>query len=188
VPSWSVNPILLDASTRDDLHVASSLVFASQELVHLDHLSFCWVNIKRFALIDSGALDRDVLGDLIADRQYHDDYLGRDSVQREPAVRHGPYWLTAISADTFETIQPDDAVHQIQGWADRDGPMSNRTQAQLETVVYALIRGAIFRLPDLGEQTQHEYGYAVGSDRGFHEYVAIDRDAGTLALIVTADD
>ena len=60
-------------------------------------------------------------------------------------------------------------------------------RGQLERDLYPRIRSATscYRLPDLGEERKHEVGWILGE---FVEFVAFDRTAGSLALIVACED
>lgn len=71
---------------------ARSLRFLGHELVHLVQGSFCWVEIKRFA-IDGDGSDTELLAALIADQQYKDHYAGQDPVAQAQGDLHGPTGL-----------------------------------------------------------------------------------------------
>jgi hypothetical protein len=164
-----------------------TLVFVANDLVKMDAGLYTWVDTKRFTIEGDGS-DRDVLAALIAHRQYRDNYAEGDPVEQNQDVLHGPYWLHAIQPATFELTDPAAARETIQTWADDPEPPSQATQAFLDEKVFPLLSAsALYRLPDLRPSAQHEWGWVVGA-LGFHEFVAIDRDARSLALIVAADD
>jgi hypothetical protein len=165
----------------------SVLRFVDHELVHLDEGTYYWVDIKRFQITDVGADDRDVLAALIADRQYRDHYAGQNPVEQSQDDLHGPYWVRAITPETFETSSRAEAEQTIQAWAEDYEPQASSTQDRRRNTVYPLLSGAIYRLPNLRDQAQHEWGWVVGQG-GLHEFVAVDRDRQTLALLVASDD
>lgn len=154
-------------------------------MVHLDDGTYAWVSIRRFRVADVEEDDRALLDALIAHPEYRDDYAGGGA---DPTNEiHGPYRLGAITPETFEVSSSDEARRVIQEWADEDEPQSLQTQDRLRQIVYPLLRGTIYRLPDLRAHAEHEWGWVVGL-RGFHEFVVIDRGDRTLALVVASDD
>jgi hypothetical protein len=164
-----------------------SLVFVANDIVKMDAGLYAWVDIKRFAIEGDGS-DRDLLAALIEHRQYRDNYAESDPVEQNQDLLHGPYWLHAIQSTTFEPTDPSAAREEIQTWADDPEPPTAETQALLDEKVFPLLlASALYRLPDLRPDAQHEWGWVVGV-LGFHEFVAIDRDSRSLALIVAADD
>jgi hypothetical protein len=165
----------------------SVLTFVGCELVHLDEGTYCWVNIKRFAIGDVDADDRSLLAALIGDRQYCDHYAGQDPAEQDQHDLHGPYWLRAIKPESFQASSREEAEQTIQTWADDPEPQSAHTQARLRGTVYPLLNGKIYRLPDMRDHAAHEWGWVVGSG-GFHEFVVINRDHRTVALVVASDD
>jgi len=156
----------------------------------MDEGLYSWVDIKRFTIEMDGS-DEDLLAALLADRQYRDTYA--ESYETEPAEQdapfvHGPYWLHAIQPTTFQPTDPASAREKIQKWADDPEPPTPATQALLDGKVFPLLSAtALYRLPDLRPDGQHDWGGVVGV-MGFHEFVAIERPARSLVLIVAADD
>jgi hypothetical protein len=59
----------------------------------------------------------------------------------------------------------------------------------MEREVYPRIADATgrYRLPDLRDTAQHDWGASVGAD-GFYEFVLIDRHTNVVALVVASDD
>jgi len=167
--------------------LVSLLTFVDHELVHLDEGTYCWVDIKRFVIGDVNADDRSLLAALIADRRYRDHYAGQEPLEQDQDDLHGPYWLRAITPEMFEVSRRDEAERTIRSWADEPESQSVETQTRLRDAVYPLLTGTIYRLPDLRDQAQHEWGWVVGTG-GFHEFVAVDRDQQTLVLLVASDD
>ena len=45
----------------------------------------------------------------------------------------------------------------------------------------------LYQLPDLGEASEHDWGWVVGVG-GFIEYVAIAEDGASMNLLVASDD
>lgn len=153
----------------------------------MDEGTFCWVDIKRFVIDDDGS-DEDLLATLIRHRQYQDHYAGQDPTQQAQHNLHGPYRLEAITPAVFEPSTPEQAREIIQSWADNPQPQPPHIRHRVEQRVYPLLSsGTLYRLPDLRATAQHEWGWVVGF-AGFHEFVAIDRAAATLTLIVASDD
>jgi hypothetical protein len=146
-----------------------------------------WVNIKRFG-IESDGSDEELIATLIADRQYRDHYAGQDPIEQNQDDLHGPYWLSAIDAGSFVAIHAQAAMNVIQSWADDPERQSEEVQRRLRDEVYPLLGcGCLYRLPDLRPTAEHEWGWVVGHE-GFHEFVAVDRPAAQVALIVASDD
>jgi hypothetical protein len=155
--------------------------------VDMDEGLYSWVDIKRFAIEVDGS-DDDLLGALLAHRQYRDSYAEADPAEQVEPFIHGPYWLGAIRPSTFEPTDPSSARETLQRWADDPEPPTAATQALLETKVFPLLSAAgLYCLPDLRPDAQHEWGGVVGVF-GFHEFVAIDHVARSLVLVVAADD
>jgi len=154
-----------------------------------------WVDIKLFRL-PADVDDRAALALMIAHVRYRDSYAF--STFEDAKTIHGPYWLSAITAETFTVVDAGDVDAAIRHWAehvirDWDDNFVSWPQAQreaLEREVYARTHRAtvIYRLPDIRATAQHDWGYVVGMEAGFHEVVVIDRVAGELALVVASDD
>lgn len=122
---------------------------------------------------------------LIADERFVDDYAGAgaDTV----GEIHGPYLLSRITVDAYEHIDARSAVGILDGWARQYGGLPANLDEALKAEVYVLISNAdsCYRLRELGKSALHDW---AGVHTQFHELVTIDRTAGTLALIVAADD
>jgi hypothetical protein len=153
----------------------------------MDEGLYSWVDIKRFAIEADGS-DDELLAALLADQLYRDTYAEADPAEQVEPFVHGPYWLRAIRPATFQPTDPSSAQETIQKWADDPEPPTPATQALLETKVFPLLSAtALYRLPNLRPDAEHEWGGVIGMS-GFHEFVAIDRAARSLVLIVAADD
>ncbi|GGT00797.1 hypothetical protein GCM10010156_68660 [Planobispora rosea] len=147
--------------------------------------AYRWIDIKRFGLSRPDVDGTHLLAELIGHEQYRDDYAGGGA---EPdGIRHGSYWLRNISPAAFTRIDKAGANAILRGWAEQFGPLPAALSARLENEVHPLLAEAIerYRLEDLDREAFHDWG---GVHIDFHELVLIDRVAGTLALLVAADD
>ncbi|WP_326770631.1 hypothetical protein OG978_43620 (plasmid) [Streptomyces sp. NBC_01591] len=143
-----------------------------------------WVNAKRFQLSSEALDDRDVLAALIAHPQFRDTYDGA-GVQDWP--RHGQWWLARITPDAYETVDAAKAIDVIGSWANQHGDVPESLASRLRQEIDAPIRKATssYLLGQLPDDAVHDYG-PIHID--YHELVLIDRAAGTLTLLVAADD
>jgi hypothetical protein len=165
------------------------LTFVSHDMVHFGDY-YTWVDLKYFA-IQPEASDVSLLTSLIAHTQYHDHYAGQDPTEQTHHSLHGPYRLDAITPGLFQPVSVEAARDELRRWVEswvvpeEDGP---EIDARLTAEVLPKLAGdAIFRLPDIREGAEHDWGWVVGQS-GFHETVAIDRAAEMLTLIVASDD
>jgi hypothetical protein len=80
-----------------------------------------------------------------------------------------------------------DARQTLHRWANEwDGATAESHASVLAASRSVLPDGAVaFRLIDLRESAQHDWGWVLGD---FHEFVAIDRSTDTLTLVVASDD
>ena len=145
-----------------------------------------WVSIKVFALpthID----DRTALALMIDNVRYRDSYAGTGD--QDMVTIHGPYWLSAITPDTFVVADADVTNTLIRTWAEYYSPWPEAEREAMDREVYSRIAAAtvIYELPNIRATAQHDWGEVVGGD-GFHEFVAINRNNAELALIVASDD
>jgi hypothetical protein len=145
-----------------------------------------WVSIKVFELPD-GVDDRTALALLIAHVRYRDSYAGTGD--KDMVTIHGPYWLSAITPDTFVVADPADTDTLIRTWAEYYAPWPEADREAMDREVYSRIAAAtvIYELPDIRATAQHDWGEVVGGD-GFLELVVINRAKAELALIVASDD
>lgn len=149
-----------------------------------------WVDLKYFA-IRPEASSYTVLADLIGHEQYHDHYAGQDPTDQSHHALHGPYRLEAITPAEFQLVSAQAAREELRDWAfswvvpDKDGPA---VEAKLVAEVLPKLEGgSIYRLRDLRETAEHEWGWVVGH-AGFYEFVIIDPAAKELTLLVASDD
>jgi hypothetical protein len=163
-------------------------MFVSHELVHFRPYD-TWVDLKYFA-IQPEESDRSLLGHLIDHEQYHDHYAGQDPTEQSHHSLHGPYRLEAISPTVFELVTSEAAGAELRDWvaswvAEEDG---REVAATLAGAVLPRLSGdAIYRLPDLRESFEHDWGWVIGA-AGFHEVVIVERAAPMLTLLVASDD
>jgi hypothetical protein len=165
--------------------VEESLVYQGEVFIKF-RTSRQWVLIKLFAL-PPNADDRELLALLIRHVRYRDSYAAPDF--KDAKTIHGPYRLNAITPETFFPVSAADAEALIRTWADYTVPLTDDDRAAMEREVYPRIQGATsrYQLSDMRDTAQHDWGYVVGSD-GFHEFVLINRQANSLALLVATDD
>ena len=147
--------------------------------------AFRWVSIKVFELGAGLAADQEVLRALIGAAYFADGYAG-GGLDTSGQI-HGPYRLACITVEAYEPIEAADALGVIEGWAGQYGQVPDALATALSDEVYAVIGSAesCYRLTGLGEAQQHDWEIAR---EHFHEFVAVDRVLGRLALIVATDD
>lgn len=145
-----------------------------------------WVKIKVFSL-PASVDDRTALAMMIAHVRYRDSYAGTGD--KDMIDIHGPYWLRAITPESFTVADPAAVENLIRTWAEYYVRWDDADREAMQRQVYARIDRAtvIYQLPDIRATAQHEWGGIVGSD-GFHELVIVDRAGGELALVVASDD
>lgn len=168
-----------------DAAVEDRLVYQGEVFINFQ-TSRQWVSIKLFDL-PADTDDDAVLALLIGHVRYRDSYGGTGDKDMKDI--HGPYWLNAISPQVFSRVSAADAEALIRTWADYTVPLTADDRAAMEREVYPRMQHAAscYQLPDLRETALHEWGSSVGSD-GFHEFVLIDRQSDTVALVVASDD
>ncbi|MFC4947073.1 hypothetical protein [Pseudonocardia sp. GCM10023141] len=153
------------------------------------HHGFRWVDIKRYTMPSGPAVDRAadraVLAALIADPQFRDTYDGAGADSN--SNRHGQWWLDRLAPSAYERVGARAATAVISSWATQHGSLPDELGASLMHEVYApiLMASSRYLLGRLPVQAMHDYG-PVHVD--FHELVLIDRESGSLLLIVAADD
>ncbi|MFC5183847.1 hypothetical protein [Actinomadura harenae] len=143
-----------------------------------------WVDGRHFRLPPEVPDDRAALAALISHPQFRDTYDGA-GVQDWP--RHGRWWLDRITPDTYEAVDAAAVVDIIHSWANQHGNVPEPLASRLRREIYAPTRKATGRylLRQLPEDAFHDYG-PIHID--YLELVLIDRSAGTLDLLVAADD
>jgi hypothetical protein len=164
-----------------------SLVYQGDVFINFRNHTYQWVSIKLFEL-SADAHDNEVLATLIRHVRYRDSYA--QSGFSDAKTIHGPYWLSAIEPGLFSPVLVADAEALIRTWAEYAAPLPDGRRGEMERELYPRIREATsrYQLPDLRDAAEHEWGHTVGSITGFFEFVLIDRNKGTLALVVASDD
>ncbi|WP_433179720.1 hypothetical protein [Actinoallomurus sp. CA-150999] len=144
-----------------------------------------WVDGKRFDLRSPAVDDMTLLSAVIRHDQFRDDYAG-GGVDPQ-GTRHGPYQLEHITPEAFEPVDGPTSTAMLAAWADQHGEVPEQLAATLFREVFEPVRQATGRygLKNLGRTAFHDWG---GVNTDFHELILIDRTAGSLTLIVAADD
>lgn len=165
------------------------IAFDHGRMIHLDSGTYHWVSLKAFR-ITADRPDTDLLAALIRHPQYRDSYAGGGPDDQSSSSLYGRYRLDRISADSFNQLSPRTAQLSLQQWADRaGGDVSATVQEELNRWLYPVLAdSAVFELPRLGQDAEHDWGWVVGAVNGFHEIVAIDRPGRVMTLVVASDD
>lgn len=158
-----------------------------QAKLHISFGAYQWVSIKLFRLPGHPIDDQAALRLLLRHVRYRDSYAGTGD--KDMVTLHGPYRLDAISIDSFTPADPASAEATLGAWAEEYWALDEAARDWLERELYPRVRNATscYRLADLGEDAQHDWGWVLGKT-GFHELVVVDRVAGSLALVVASDD
>jgi hypothetical protein len=169
------------------LPAEKSLVYLGDVFINFRNHTYQWVLIKVFEL-PANADDHDVLVLLTSHVRYRDSYAAPEF--EDAKTIHGPYWLSAIDSGVFSPVSAADAEALIRTWAEYAAPLPDGRREEMEHELYPRIREATsrYQLPDLRDTAEHDWGKTVGSATGFFEFVLINRDKGTLALVVASDD
>jgi hypothetical protein len=166
-----------------------SLVYQGDVFINFRNHTYQWVSIKLFEL-PAHADDNEVLELLTRHVRYRDSYSGTGD--EDMKTIHGPYQLGAITAESFFSASAVDIETLIRTWAEYAGPLPDPRRTEMELELYPRIRQvtSAYQLLDLRDSTQHDEGWgaSVGSVTGFFEFVLIDRDRGSVALVVASDD
>jgi hypothetical protein len=170
-----------DAATAEERLVYQREIFINPPVTRQ------WVSVKVFSL-PGHVDDQSALASMIAHVRYRDSYAG--TWDTDMVDKHGPYWLEAITPQTFTVADPAAVEALIRTWAAYDVRWHDADRQAMNREVYARLQRATvtYQLPDIRDTAQHDWGGTVGSSTGFHELVVIDRTAGELALIVASDD
>lgn len=164
------------------------------EMVHMNPGTYLWIHLKHFE-IDPTHTDHDLLADLVATNAFADSYdtpFDPEHRPTEPAP-HGPWLRRIIQPERYTPTTAPAAEATLWTWADNPNlsPSPYRhgddVIADIALRVLPLFhRGNLYQLtnPGLEEARSH----SVTGDGGFHEFVAIDREARRLHLIVASDD
>lgn len=144
-----------------------------------------WVDIKHLRIPAELGEAQELLAALIGHEQFRDDYAGGGVLSE--GSRHGPYRLSLVTPDVYETVSREKSTHILWGWVNKFGDMPGRLEADLQQEVFDRLAAAehIYYLSGFGDEAIHDWG-RVHED--FHEFVLIDRSAGRITLLVAADD
>ncbi|MEU8529332.1 MULTISPECIES: hypothetical protein [Streptomyces] len=144
-----------------------------------------WVDVKRLRMPAAALADRALLAALIGHEQFRDDYAGGGVTS--DGTRHGPYWLSRVTPEAYEHVGADEAARSLWEWANQYETVPAGLAAELrrEAIDRWVAADRVYRLSGLGEEDFHDWGGVHGE---FHEFVAVDRKAGRVTVLVAADD
>jgi hypothetical protein len=166
-----------------------SLVYQGDVFINFRNHTYQWLSIKLFEL-PAHADDNEVLELLTRHVRYRDSYNGTGD--EDMKTIHGPYQLGAITPESFFSASAGDIETLIRTWAEYAGPLPDPRRTEMELELYPRIAQATsaYQLLDLRDSAQHDEGWgaSVGSVTGFFEFVLINRDRGSVALVVASDD
>ncbi|WP_411109089.1 hypothetical protein [Streptomyces sp. c-19] len=147
--------------------------------------AFRWVDIKRLRFPVKSVGDTELLAELIGHEQFQDDYAGGGVLPE--GLRHGPYWVRAVTPDAYEAVDREKSDRILWEWANRFEVVPAGLATDLRREVFDLLTAAerIYHLSELGDEAIHDWGGVHGD---FLEFVLIDRSAGQITLLVAADD
>ncbi|WP_394614475.1 hypothetical protein JNUCC0626_31935 [Lentzea sp. JNUCC 0626] len=156
-----------------------TLTYARTEFINFKDGSYEWVYIDHYDL--PAVDDQRALVAMIEHERFGHDYAGGDP--GEDTTRHGPYWRDRISVDSYELVEAAAAEAELRAWA-TGVPHPDWVFDAMEGV-YRQLHAAdrVYRLRDLGEQAQHDWGGVLFE---FSEFVLIG--AGTLTVVVAGLD
>jgi hypothetical protein len=158
-----------------------------------------FVHIVRFTL-DPGTDDRPALKALLRTQQYDDAYEGPCGVGEG---RHGPYLLETVTVESFDARTAGSVRSQINEWlalaneepspdpadpANASLPPDPTVKPMLNEHVFSTLAAADALYELVLPETVEGPDWRVGRQNGFHEFIAIDRDADLLTLLVCTDD
>ena len=151
--------------------------------------SYQFIELRHFALPPGAAAsDRELLAALIGSHGYRGTLVPTGGT--DLAV-HGPYRAAAITADSFVPVSAADAESWLRTWAEYSAALPDPVRADVEREVYPRLASAtnVFQLPALpADARETEWRLGLGNSAGFHEFVAIDRTANALTVVVATDD
>jgi hypothetical protein len=152
-----------------------------------------WCMLVEFAVLREGLDDRGCLEAVITHPRYRDHCAGAFADQGRHDL-HGPYRIDAISVDRFVSSTPTDALQVLEWWPatnlypqHADALLLSREIVAAWVAPILVHANGIYRLAVQRQGNEHDWGWVVGT-HGFHEYVAIDRTAKRVTLIIASDD
>lgn len=165
------------------------LVYAGHVFINFRNHTYQWVSIKLFEL-PADADDNEVLALLTRHIRYRDSYNGTGD--EDMKTIHGPYHLSAITPESFLSVSAADIETLIRTWAEYAAPLPDPCRTEMDRDLYPRVREAAssYQLMDLRNTAQQDEGWgtSVGSVTGFFEFVLINREKRTVALVVASDD
>ncbi len=173
--------------TGTSLAVEEQLVFDEHQLIHIHNGGYQFIDVQTFVFPDA-VDDRAVIELLIGHVRYRHGYASPE--YRDAKLIHGPYWLAAISWESFSAVSAVAAEALISTWANYDAVVPDSDYPRVERQVFGPMREAssIYQLADLRASAEHDWGGDVVGLTGFHEFVVINRQTRILRLIVATDD
>lgn len=125
---------------------------------------------------------------LVAHDRFRDNYATATS-HDDGGELHGPYELGAVDATSYETVDLGDVVVTFAKFAalycNADEAVAQLRLFDSEVLPLIDKSTAFFRLRDLGEAAQHDWGWVL---EHFTEVVAVGGLQGTVTLVVAAED
>ena len=154
-----------------------ALTHAENRFINFRDGSYQWVWVDRYELdvVD----DRAALAAMIDHELFGDNHAGGDP--GDDPTRHGPYWRDRIRTADYEPVPADAAESVLRTWA---ATPPDKVLEDLNAT-YRLLHAAdrVYRLRDLGEEAQHDWGGVLDT---FHEFVLIG--PGTLTVVIAGSD
>lgn len=167
-----------------------SLRLTDDTLVHLAPGTYSWCMLLGFAFDGQPGTDQ-LIAALLEHPRWRDDCM---SPWTGPCEVHGPYRLETIGVEEFQGCTVAAAWDVLVHWPAADiNPWASESLLESREILGAwvapLLVGSdqLFQLAVPREGNEHEAGWVVGRS-GFHEFIAIDRERGTLTVIIAADD
>lgn len=169
--------------------MSPSITYVRRVFVNFQDGAYDWIDVKEFAVSPSHVAPNDALALLLGHVRYRDSYVTGDSQDINSVDLHGPYRLAHLSPRIYEPVKAADLDGALRVFMTRyctEDEVIPR-MARYENEVVPLLEGSTdwFRLPQLPESAQHEFGWVLDD---FIEFVTLDRQSGRLLLIVAAAD
>lgn len=166
--------------------VEEQLVFDEHQLIHIHNGGYQFIDVQTFVFTEA-VDDRAAIELLIGHVRYRHGYASQE--YRDAKLIHGPYWLAAITWESFSKVSAVAAAALISIWANHDAVMPDSDYPVMNAQVFGPLEEAtsIYQLADLRATAEHDWGYVVCLS-GFHEFVVINRHTTRLRLIVATDD
>jgi hypothetical protein len=158
-----------------------ALTHTGNKFINFSDGSFQWVWMDHYRL-PVAVDDQDALAAMIEHELFGDNHAGGDP--GDDPTRHGPYWRDRISVDSYEVVEAGTAESVLRTWADEVNPPPDKVLDDLDAT-YRLLHTAdrVYRLRDLGEEAQHDWGATLDT---FHEFVLIS--PGKLTVVIAGSD